>query len=72
MGEKGGKKDKNKADKQKAQQQEKKKEVQKSKTPAKKPAQLLPKDQLVMEVQCRINGIALFPIKTVSGRLISR
>ena len=38
MGEKGGKKDKNKADKQKAQQQEKKKDIQKTKSPIKKPA----------------------------------
>ena len=36
MGEKGGKKDKNKADKQKQQEQNKKKEQQKSKLPAKK------------------------------------
>jgi Ni,Fe-hydrogenase III small subunit len=38
MGEKGSKKDKNKADKQKQGQLEKKKEQQKTKLPAKKPA----------------------------------
>ena len=38
MGEKGGKKDKNKAIKQKQEQLEKKKEQQKNKLPAKKPA----------------------------------
>src|SRR5450759_886611 len=38
MGEKGSKKDKNKADKQKKGQLEKKKEQQKTKLPAKKPA----------------------------------
>jgi hypothetical protein len=38
MGEKGGKKDKNKADKQKQEQNEKKKQQQKTKLPAKKPA----------------------------------
>jgi len=37
MGDKGGKKDKNKADKQKQQQEQKKKEQQKSKLPTKKP-----------------------------------
>ena len=37
MGEKGSKKDKNKADKQKQEQIEKKKEIQKTKLPAKKP-----------------------------------
>ncbi len=39
MGEKGGKKDKNKADKQKQQQTDKKKEQQKTKLPSKKPAE---------------------------------
>jgi hypothetical protein len=38
MGDKGGKKDKNKADKQKSNQLVKKKEDQKSKLPTKKPA----------------------------------
>ncbi len=38
MGEKGGKKDKNKMDKQKVQQDTKKKEQQKTKLPSKKPA----------------------------------
>jgi hypothetical protein len=38
MGERGSKKDKNKADKQKQEQLEKKKEQQKAKLPAKKPA----------------------------------
>ena len=38
MGEKGSKKDKNKAGKQKQEQLEKKKEQQKAKLPAKKPA----------------------------------
>lgn len=38
MGEKGSKKDKNKAEKQKAQQQQKKKEIQQTKLPSKKPA----------------------------------
>ena len=38
MGEKGSKKDRNKADKQKQEQLEKKKEHQKAKLPAKKPA----------------------------------
>jgi|BarGraNGADG00212_2_1021979.scaffolds.fasta_scaffold164607_1 hypothetical protein len=38
MGEKGSKKDKNKADKQKKEQLEKKKEQQKTKLPANKPA----------------------------------
>lgn len=37
MGDKGGKKDKNKADKQKQGQVEKKKEIQKTKLPVKKP-----------------------------------
>lgn len=38
MGDKGGKKDKNKADKQKKQDEQKKKEQQKTKLPSKKPA----------------------------------
>jgi hypothetical protein len=38
MGDKGGKKNKNKADKQKSQNDVKKKEDQKSKLPSKKPA----------------------------------
>jgi hypothetical protein len=38
MGDKGGKKDKNKVDKQKKQQDNKKKEQQKGKLPTKKPA----------------------------------
>jgi hypothetical protein len=38
MGEKGGKKDKNKADKQKQKQQEKKQEQHKNKLPSKKPS----------------------------------
>jgi hypothetical protein len=38
MGEKGGKKDKNKADKQKKVQIEKKKDQQKAKSPVKKPS----------------------------------
>jgi hypothetical protein len=38
MGEKGGKKDKNKADKQKKQEVSKKQEQQKTKLPSKKPA----------------------------------
>jgi len=38
MGDKGGKKDKNKADKQKQNQEKKKQEQQKSKLPTKKPA----------------------------------
>jgi hypothetical protein len=38
MGDKGGKKEKNKSDKQKQQMEQKKKEEQKSKLPSKKPA----------------------------------